>query len=110
MAATAEMTRAARGVVMHEHAVAFARPHDAGTDRLDDADRFVAQHARHLAPDVPRQRVAAADAAGAYAHDRFAGAGHGVGPLFDADVVDVVGDCSSHGITTAFSTVLSAIA
>src|SRR5205085_10027172 len=92
--------RAARCMMMHEHAIAYGvarAPHGsirigrqhAGrtvTERNDVAGRLMPEHERCAPFEIPAHDVAGADAARARAHERLAPTGNRPIDVFDANV------------------------
>jgi hypothetical protein len=86
-------------MMMHENAVAAFEFAHGGAGLLDDTDRFVAEHERRLALDVPGHYVARADAARAGANQDVAVADRGPGAFLDADVAEIIKPSYLHKFT-----------
>ena len=82
--------------MVHEDAVAD-RKLDVTAGLGNDAGRFVPQHERRFAPDVPAHDVAAANPARHRAHENLTIAKLGDRSFLDPDVVNIVEDRSAHG-------------
>jgi hypothetical protein len=89
-APTARGTIETRRVVMNKNAIARFETAHGIADFFDHSDRFMTQHERRFALDVPGHDVAGADAAGARANQDVVGANLGAGAFLDADVAEIV--------------------
>src|ERR1019366_8204194 len=98
-AAPARRALKAGRMMVHENAVAGFEAAHRRAGLLDDADRFVAEHERRLALEVPGHDVARANAARARADQNVAVADLGPGAFLDADVVEIVEPCYLHRVT-----------